>query len=108
MNDENIWAIEPPIIMTEVTETHNERAEKLNGRLAMLGFVAAIGSYVMTGQIIPGIFWWLRKDVKEAREVAAKKATKTRLDKSCWKGYKKSGTKVKGGTRVNNCVKIKK
>ena len=56
MNDENIWAIEPPIIMTEVTETHNERAEKLNGRLAMLGVVAAIGSYVMTGQIIPGIF----------------------------------------------------
>jgi hypothetical protein len=37
-----------------------------------------------------------------------KKATKTRLDPSCWKGYKKSGTKVKGGTRVNNCVKIKK
>ena len=37
-----------------------------------------------------------------------KKATKTRLDPKCWKGYKKSGTKVKGGTRVNNCVKIKK
>tara|TARA_B100000900_G_scaffold296187_1_gene254747 strand:+ start:623 stop:799 length:177 start_codon:yes stop_codon:yes gene_type:complete len=37
-----------------------------------------------------------------------KKATKTRLDPSCWKGYRKSGTKVKGGTRVNNCVKIKK
>lgn len=37
-----------------------------------------------------------------------KKATKQRLDPSCWKGYKKSGTKVKGGVRVNNCVKIKK
>ena len=37
-----------------------------------------------------------------------KKVTKTRLDPSCWKGYKKSGTKVKGGTRVNNCVKAKK
>lgn len=37
-----------------------------------------------------------------------KKATKTRLDSSCWKGYRKSGTKVKGGTRVNNCVKSKK
>ena len=36
-----------------------------------------------------------------------KPATKQRLDKSCWKGYKKSGTKVKGGTRVNNCVKKK-
>jgi len=31
-----------------------------------------------------------------------------RLDSSCWKGYKKQGTKVKGGTRVNNCVKSKK
>jgi hypothetical protein len=37
-----------------------------------------------------------------------KPATKQRLDKSCWKGYKKQGTKVKGGTRVNNCVKAKK
>ena len=31
-------------------------AEKLNGRLAMLGFVAAVGAYITTGQIIPGIF----------------------------------------------------
>lgn len=29
---------------------------------------------------------------------------KQRLDPSCWKGYKKQGTKVKGGVRVNNCV----
>ena len=31
-------------------------AEKVNGRLAMLGFVAAVGAYATTGQIIPGIF----------------------------------------------------
>tara|TARA_Y100001968_G_scaffold309686_1_gene329754 strand:- start:1321 stop:1440 length:120 start_codon:yes stop_codon:yes gene_type:complete len=31
-------------------------AEKLNGWAAMIGFVAAIGSYITTGQIIPGIF----------------------------------------------------
>ena len=31
---------------------------------------------------------------------------KQRLDPKCWKGYRKSGTKMKGGTRVNNCVKI--
>ena len=30
--------------------------EKINGWAAMLGFVAAVGSYVITGQIIPGIF----------------------------------------------------
>jgi len=32
------------------------------------------------------------------------KATKQRLDKKCWKGKHKEGTKVKGGVRVNNCV----
>jgi hypothetical protein len=32
---------------------------------------------------------------------------KQRLDPSCWKGYKKQGTKMKGSTRVNNCVPIK-
>ena len=31
---------------------------------------------------------------------------KQRLDPSCWKGYKKQGTKMKGGTRVNNCVPV--
>ena len=31
-------------------------AEELNGRLAMIGFLAAIGAYAVTGQIIPGIF----------------------------------------------------
>ena len=38
------------------TESHNERAERLNGRLAMLGVIAAIGSYAVTGQLIPGIY----------------------------------------------------
>ena len=28
--------------------------------------------------------------------------------KVCWKGYKRMGTKMKGGKRVDNCVKIKK
>ena len=31
-------------------------AEKFNGWMAMIGFVAAIGAYITTGQIIPGIF----------------------------------------------------
>lgn len=26
-------------------------------------------------------------------------------DRSCWEGYAKRGTKMKGGIRVNNCVK---
>ena len=52
----NIYAKEPPIEIMDVYETHNEKAEKLNGRLAMLGVMAALGSYALTGQIIPGIW----------------------------------------------------
>jgi hypothetical protein len=52
----NLYAKEPPMEIMEVTETHNEKAEKLNGRLAMLGVMAALGAYAVTGQIIPGIW----------------------------------------------------
>tara|TARA_Y100001972_G_scaffold126376_1_gene179965 strand:- start:382 stop:507 length:126 start_codon:yes stop_codon:yes gene_type:complete len=40
-----------------MTHKHSrwDTAELLNGRLAMLGFVAAVGAYAATGQIIPGI-----------------------------------------------------
>ena len=38
------------------TVNHNDKAEKLNGRLAMLGVIAALGAYALTGQIIPGIW----------------------------------------------------
>jgi hypothetical protein len=34
----------------------NERAERINGLAAMLGVVAAMGSYAVSGQIIPGIW----------------------------------------------------
>ncbi len=55
---QNIFANEPPIeIMNQEEENflmHN--AEELNGRVAMLGIIAALGAYVTTGQIIPGIF----------------------------------------------------
>tara|TARA_Y100001937_G_scaffold54582_1_gene75269 strand:- start:1332 stop:1523 length:192 start_codon:yes stop_codon:yes gene_type:complete len=52
----NLYAKEPPMTIMDVTETHNEKAEKLNGRLAMLGVLAAIGAYTITGQIIPGVW----------------------------------------------------
>lgn len=57
----NAYAIEPqmyidPKTMTENYVTHNEKAEKLNGRLAMLGVIAALGAYAVSGQIIPGIW----------------------------------------------------
>ena len=55
---QNIFATEPPIqIMNENEENFlMEQAERTNRQLAMLGFVAAIGAYITTGQIIPGIF----------------------------------------------------
>ena len=34
----------------------NENAERINGLAAMLGVVAAMGAYALTGQIIPGIW----------------------------------------------------
>ena len=42
--------------MKKEIEKQKAFAEKLNGRAAMLGFVAAVGAYATTGNIIPGIF----------------------------------------------------
>ena len=52
----NIYAIEPPMEIMEVNETHNEKAERLNGRVAMLGFVAAVVSYLLTGKLFFGVY----------------------------------------------------
>ena len=38
----------------------NEKAERINGWAAMIGIVAAMGSYAFTGQIIPGV-WQIYK-----------------------------------------------
>ena len=55
-NRTNIYAKEPPLIIMDVNETHNERAERLNGRVAMLGFVAAVLSYLITGKLFFGVY----------------------------------------------------
>ena len=52
----NMYAKEPQMYTMEIAVTHNEKAEKLNGRLAMLGVIAAIGAYCVSGQLIPGVF----------------------------------------------------
>jgi hypothetical protein len=49
--------------------------------------------------------WFIEGSFQNSR--FAKKGlgeTKQRLDAKCWDGYKKQGTKIKGNTRVNNCV----
>ena len=55
---QNIFAKEtPPRLMNEnESDFILEQAERLNGQAAMLGFVAALGAYITTGQIIPFIF----------------------------------------------------
>ena len=53
---QNIFAKEPQVQLMEVSVTHNEKAEQLNGRLAMLGVIAAIGAYAVSGQLIPGLW----------------------------------------------------
>tara|TARA_B100000900_G_scaffold238397_1_gene202518 strand:+ start:2778 stop:2912 length:135 start_codon:yes stop_codon:yes gene_type:complete len=42
--------------MKESKTIENEKilAEKINGRFAMMGFIALVGAYLTTGQIIPG------------------------------------------------------
>jgi len=55
-NRQNLFAIEPKMYIDEGSIPHNEKAERLNGRLAMLGVIAALGSYAVTGQMIPGIW----------------------------------------------------
>ena len=58
---QNMWATEPQMFVdpsyTEKygTETYAERAEKMNGRFAMLGFVAGIVSYALTGNFFFGV-----------------------------------------------------
>ena len=58
---QNIHANEtPPRVIPNYPINKNpimtNEAERFNGWAAMLGFVAAIGAYITTGQIIPGIF----------------------------------------------------
>jgi hypothetical protein len=62
---QNMFAKEPqmyidPTIQEQmdknVYQTHSERAEMLNGRMAMIGVMAALLNYASTGQIIPGVW----------------------------------------------------
>ena len=51
---QNIFSIEPEIQVVDQEGTYWQRAELLNGRLAMIGLVAAVTNYTLFGWIIPG------------------------------------------------------
>ncbi len=53
---QNMYATEPRMYIDPSYKGYGPEAELANARWAMIGFVAAIGAYVTTGQIIPGIF----------------------------------------------------
>jgi len=62
---QNLYAKEPQMYIdpevakrmeNNVYQTHNEKAEVLNGRFAMIGFVAAVVSYLTTGKLFFGVF----------------------------------------------------
>ena len=54
---QNLFAREPRMYVSQTDaerygyETYAERAEKLNGRTAMLGFASAVISYATTGSV---------------------------------------------------------
>ena len=52
---QNVFASEPQVEVIDQVDPLT-RAERTNGRWARIGFVAAVGAYVSTGQIIPGLF----------------------------------------------------
>jgi len=57
----NMWATEPRMYIDKTAaerygyETYAERAEKLNGRTAMIGFVFGVLSYAFTGNFFFGL-----------------------------------------------------
>ena len=53
---QNMYAVEPRMHIDPDYTAFSKEAELANGRWAMIGFIAALGTYASTGQIIPGLF----------------------------------------------------
>ena len=53
---QNMFASERPMQYVEDYQGYWKNAEQLNGRLAMIGFFAAIHNYILFGAVMPGIF----------------------------------------------------
>ena len=59
----NMWAKEPTMWMSKEDierygfEPYAVKAEKANGRWAMVGIIAGAVSYALTGKLFFGIFW---------------------------------------------------
>ena len=53
--NQNIFASQPPMEYVEDYKGYWVEAERLNGRLAMIGLFAMIHNYAIFGWVIPGI-----------------------------------------------------
>jgi hypothetical protein len=54
---QNVFAKEPQMYTDETyTVNHNEKAEKLNGRVAMISIIIGMVSYLSTGKLF--FFTW--------------------------------------------------
>jgi hypothetical protein len=80
-------------------------------KLGTAGQLKATAKHAKQGDLVGGAAESVHIPAQRAAIAIAKKKEREveedqRLDPSCWKGYRKQGTKMKGGTRVNNCVKV--
>ena len=61
LGQQNMWAKEPRMYISKEDaekyglETYAEKAEKTNGRWAMMGFVSLLVSYALTGNLYFGV-----------------------------------------------------
>lgn len=61
LGQNNMWAKEPRMYISKEDaekyglETYAEKAEKTNGRWAMMGFVSLLVSYALTGNLYFGV-----------------------------------------------------
>tara|TARA_R100000664_G_C2755796_1_gene143562 strand:- start:280 stop:444 length:165 start_codon:yes stop_codon:yes gene_type:complete len=54
MTRSDVYPREPQVRVEAINWSEN--AERINGQLAMVGVIAALGAYIFTGQLLPGIF----------------------------------------------------
>lgn len=90
-------------IMNDIAYVSKGVAEKMLPKSAFAGSdknkLGSAGQWKNTGPS-------KNRPAKAGDLVGGMEEEKQRLDPKCWKGYKKQGTKMKGGKRVNNCVPV--
>jgi hypothetical protein len=106
--------IQDPIKRSEYAKHHSAIFQHFNPRFDHARFMAAAG--VETKEQAESVcsdcgkprFAAMPESIQQQYESVNEEKQKGVDGKVCWKGYKRMGTKMKGGKRVDNCVKIKK